>query len=80
MSDLSQKSEMLIEQIKEWQQQVSACSKSYKNVKEIREILSKIIIPKNVMRENCKEIMNSASSIMSGLVSISYDNETIEGN
>lgn len=78
MSDSNQKSEMLIEQIKEWQQQVSTCSKSYKNVKEIKEILSKIIFPKNVT--DVKEIMNSAASIMSGLVSISFDSETIEGN
>lgn len=79
MSDSSQKSQILIEQIREWQQQVSGYSKSYKNT-EIKAVLSKIVIPKSISENMIKEILHNSSSLMSGLVSISFDNETIEGN
>lgn len=75
MSDSNQE---LIEQIREWQRQVSACSKSYKN-KEIKEVLSKIMIPKVISENILKEILLQASSIFSGLTSVIFDTETIEG-
>lgn len=77
MTDTSGKSQEVIQQIKDWQDQVVSYSKTF-NDQQIKEILRSI--PKQKLSENnAKEYLLTVSGLIGGLASISFDTETIEG-
>lgn len=78
MAQLSQKSMVLFDKISEWQQQIQAYAKSFKDV-EIKCILIKVTGRKIKESDNFKNFMHEASNVLSQLTSVNFNDENIEG-